>query len=198
MPAVSRLGDQGQHIYPGSGEPGSISNVSAAGVITGDGKEIALEGDLYNCSVSHHNDVPNLLIPLPSQQNTSYFGGRKVITVGAKSTCGATIIQGYAAAITEPPAPPIQISAYSGTTPMDVPLVIPESDLISTALDLDLLSITLNSVQSPVNGTVSMTPPGFITFIPDLSYTGPASFTYTLSSSNGSVPTMTANITVTP
>lgn len=197
MPAVSRLTDQGIHI--GSGQTGVISSVSSSSVDTGDGKPIALEGDLYTCSISGHNGpTPNILTPYPTQVDTTYENGKRVITIGATSRCGATIIQGFANAITLPPGPPLQLSSYSGTTTVDTPLVIPEAALTATGLDLDLLTITLQSVQSPVNGTVAMSPPGFVTFTPDLLYVGPASFTYTLGSVNGSLSPITANITVTP
>jgi uncharacterized Zn-binding protein involved in type VI secretion len=193
MPAVSRLGDQGIHI--GSGQSGTISAVTTTDVRTADGKLIARQGDSYTCSVSGHGTNP--LIAYPTQVDTSADGVR-VITVGAKSTCGATIIQGYAQAITMPPGAPIAIGTYTGTTTVNVPLVISASSLIATGLDLNLLPLTLASVQSPVNGTVSMTPPGFVTFIPTTSYVGPASFTYTLTSSNGNPGPLPANITVNP
>lgn len=193
MPAISRLGDIGIHI--GSGQQGAISSTSSVNVITFDGKPIALQGDLYTCSISNHNNTPNLLIPFPTQTGTT-SNGKRVITVGATSTCGATIIQGFPGSITEPPAPPIVLNTYINSTPMNVPLVIPNSALESTGLDLDLLPLSLISVQNSINGNVSMSPPGFVTFTPNTGYIGSASFTYTLGNVNGSTSPISATITV--
>lgn len=195
MPAISRLGDEGIHI--GSGETGTITSVSSVDVVTMGPepiKPVALEGDMYTCSISEHGTNP--LIAFPTQVDTTSLG-KRLITVGSRSSCGATIIQGYSQAITLPPAPPIVVSPYVGSTSVDTLLIIPNTTLISSGLDLDLLPIVLQSVQDPVNGTVSMTPPGFVTFTPNILYVGPASFSYTLSSVNGTLSPITANITVT-
>lgn len=101
MSAISRLGDKGIHLSGShAGSTGFISLVSSVQLKTSDGKPIALQGDMYDCSARHHNNTPNLLIPIPGQK-VEYFNGKKIITAGAMSTCGATIIQGDPDTITE-------------------------------------------------------------------------------------------------
>lgn len=101
MSAISRLGDKGIHLSGSdSGSSGFISSTSTSGIITSDGKPIAVQGDMYNCSARHHNNTPNLLIAIPGEQVT-YFNGKKLITVGALTTCGATIIEGDSGTVTQ-------------------------------------------------------------------------------------------------
>ncbi|MEM8749871.1 MAG: tandem-95 repeat protein [Pseudomonadota bacterium] len=56
--------------------------------------------------------------------------------------------------------------------------------------------LTILSVQDPVNGTVAFGAPGQILFTPDMDYSGPASFTYTVSDGNGGESTQTVSLTV--
>ena len=55
----------------------------------------------------------------------------------------------------------------------------------------------MTSVQAPTNGSVSLAG-GNVTFTPTAGYSGPASFTYTVSDGHGGSDTATVNVTVNP
>ncbi|NGN98450.1 tandem-95 repeat protein, partial [Grimontia sp. S25] len=82
------------------------------------------------------------------------------------------------------------------TTTEDTALTINTSDLLANDIDADGNTLTITSVQDPQNGTVVLNGDGTITFTPDSSYHGPASFTYTISDGQGGTDTATVNLTV--
>ena len=89
---IARLGDKGVHQDgPSAGVEGVISTATAGSPSNANGIRIAVAGDLYLCDESSHNTPDNVLIPIVSDV---YADGKLIITVGAKSLCGATIIQG--------------------------------------------------------------------------------------------------------
>ena len=83
----------------------------------------------------------------------------------------------------------------SVTTNEDQPLILTPATLLGNDVDVDGDSLTISSVQSAVNGTVSLVN-GAVVFAPALNYNGPASFTYTISDGQGGTSTATVNITV--
>ncbi len=81
-------------------------------------------------------------------------------------------------------------------------LAAPNTDLIISANDLLANDIgnglELLEVYGAENGTVSLDPESDITFVPDVGFTGEASFTYSVKDANGALETANVNITVTP
>jgi Ca2+-binding RTX toxin-like protein len=65
----------------------------------------------------------------------------------------------------------------------------------SGAIDVDLDTLTISSVQGASNGTVSLVS-GSVTFTPNANYNGAASFTYTVNDGKGGTVIKTANLTV--
>ncbi len=93
-----------------------------------------------------------------------------------------------------PNQPPVAVDhAYS--TPKDTPLPLTSAQLLDQSTDLDGDTLTVISVQDPVNGTVQMTG-GNVTFTPTPGFVGTASFTYTISDGKGGTNTKTVTISV--
>lgn len=78
MSAVARLGDPGSH-------PGAIS--SASSDVMANGISVARQGDGFACDI--HG--PQTLVAITTK---TFANNKLVITVGAQTTCGATIISG--------------------------------------------------------------------------------------------------------
>jgi len=78
----------------------------------------------------------------------------------------------------------------------DSELVIDASTLLENDSDPDGDSLSITSVQDPVNGSVVLNPDDTITFTPDPNLNGTATFTYTISDGNGGTDTATTTITV--
>ena len=87
----------------------------------------------------------------------------------------------------------------------DGPLVVSEGNaltivpatLLANDTDIEGNTLTITSVQGAVNGTVALVS-GNVVFTPTANYTGPASFTYTISDGNGGISTATTTISVVP
>lgn len=77
----------------------------------------------------------------------------------------------------------------------DTPLVIQVADLLANDSDPDGDKVVEFSIQDAVNGTVTFEA-GEITFTPTAGYTGPASFTYTITDGIGGFSTATVNLTI--
>lgn len=76
-------------------------------------------------------------------------------------------------------------------------LTLSVSSLLSNDTDKNGDKLTITSVQSSSNGTVTLLN-GNVFFTPAPHYTGPASFTYTISDGKGGTSTATVNVTVKP
>jgi len=79
----------------------------------------------------------------------------------------------------------------------DTALLIPVSSLLANDTDADGDTLSIQSVQGAMNGTVSIVG-GNVIFTPAANYNGPASFTYTTSDGKGGTATATVNLSVTP
>lgn len=79
----------------------------------------------------------------------------------------------------------------------DTPLVIPVATLLASTSDGDGNTLTVASVQDPVNGTVALGG-GNVTFTPTADFNGGASFTYTVSDGNGGTATARVAVTIAP
>jgi Ca2+-binding RTX toxin-like protein len=108
------------------------------------------------------------------------------------STSSATVSVDVTAANDTPVADNDSLSVVE-----DQSLVIDFADLLLNDSDVDGDSLTIDSVSSPVNATVSIdTSAQTITFTPTSDYTGPASFDYTISDGTSS-STATVSVDVT-
>lgn len=79
----------------------------------------------------------------------------------------------------------------------DEPVIISLASLLSNDTDKNSDKLFLTSVQGALNGTVSLIN-GNVTFTPIANYSGPASFTYTVSDGNGGTSTATVNLSISP
>ena len=84
----------------------------------------------------------------------------------------------------------------SFTTGEDTTLSVAASTLVANDVDADGDALTVTGVGNATNGTVALSG-GQITFTPASNYSGPASFDYTVSDSNGGTSTATVSVTVT-
>lgn len=83
------------------------------------------------------------------------------------------------------------------STDEDTPLTLSTGALLTNDSDSDGGTLSLVSVQNPVNGTVSLVG-GNVVFTPNANYNGPASFTYTVSDGQGGTATATVDVLVRP
>ncbi|MGE4230547.1 MAG: tandem-95 repeat protein, partial [Dongiaceae bacterium] len=88
-------------------------------------------------------------------------------------------------------------AADAVSTNEDTALTIPVATLLGNDTDVDGDTLTITSVQGAVNGMVQLVG-GNVLFTPAADYSGPASFTYTVSDGNGGTSTATVNVTVSP
>ena len=79
----------------------------------------------------------------------------------------------------------------------DISLTIAATELLNNDSDADGDTLTITSVDSPVNGAVILDGTDII-FTPSADFNGNASFNYTISDGNGGEATATVNVTVTP
>ena len=83
------------------------------------------------------------------------------------------------------------------STAQDTALTIAAADLLANDDDPDLDTLAVSSVANPVNGTVSFDDAsGEILFTPDASFSGAASFDYTIDDGNGGTDTATVVVNV--
>lgn len=83
------------------------------------------------------------------------------------------------------------------STPEDTPVSFSPATLLANDSDPDGHPLTLVSVQEPSHGTVAVVN-GQVVFTPEADYTGPASFTYTISDGQGGTSTAVVAINVLP
>lgn len=91
--------------------------------------------------------------------------------------------------------PNYQVSTFSAVE--DTPLSLSVTSLLGNDTDADGDTLTIQSVQGAVNGTVSLVA-GSVIFTPAANYSGPASFTYTISDGKDGTDTATVNLSVAP
>ena len=91
-------------------------------------------------------------------------------------------------------APPVAVND-SFTTAMDTPLTMTAASLLGNDSDPNGDTLTITSVQSPVNGAVSLSG-GNVVFTPATGFTGTATYTYTINDGHGGTATATVTITI--
>jgi large repetitive protein len=94
---------------------------------------------------------------------------------------------------------PVTVGETSSTNE-DIAILFTQAQLLANDSDVDTATdgqaLTITAVSGATNGTVSMLANGDIRFIPSANYHGTASFTYTVSDSNGATTDASVNLTV--
>jgi hypothetical protein len=155
----------------------------------GDTLSITSVQGAVNGSVVLNGNGTVTFTPAPNFYGTASFTYTITDGQGGFSTATVTVT------VTPVNDPPVAVDDTASTTE-DTPVNIAASVLLANDSDPDNDTLTLVSVQTPVNGTVSLNA-GVVTFTPQANYSGPASFTYTISDGNGGTDTATVNITIT-
>jgi len=81
--SVACVGDVGKH---GSSHPGTITGSGQDGSVKAEGVEIAVVGASYHCS-EHGSKIVSTAVT-----TKSFINGKLIITEGARTSCGATIL----------------------------------------------------------------------------------------------------------
>ncbi|MDP3059544.1 MAG: retention module-containing protein [Methylotenera sp.] len=115
------------------------------------------------------------------------------ISDGLGGTDTATLTLGPVSPVNDLPVAVLD----TATVAEDGSLVITAATLMGNDTNLGDGPVTITSVQSPVNGTVTLVGTT-VTFTPTANYFGPASFTYTITDANGDTSTATVDVTVVP
>jgi len=72
------------------------------------------------------------------------------------------------------------------------------SKLLANDSDIDGDALTLIDLNQPQHGTVVINPDSTVTYTPDMDYSGPDSFSYTIADPSGATDTVTVQLTVLP
>ncbi|MGE0745585.1 MAG: tandem-95 repeat protein, partial [Rhodospirillales bacterium] len=99
--------------------------------------------------------------------------------------------------VAPPNTPPVAV-ADAVTVIQDQSGEIFLDTLLANDLDADGDAVLFESFTDPAHGALSLTDGGFLSYVPDEGYSGPDSFTYTISDGKGGFATGVVNITVTP
>ncbi|MFE0759176.1 DUF4082 domain-containing protein [Inquilinus sp. NPDC058860] len=93
--------------------------------------------------------------------------------------------------------PPTAVADDGFSTAQNAPLAIAAGDLLANDTDPNGDALTVTGVSNPINGAVSLnSQTNTITFTPTAGFTGPASFTYTISDGRGGTASATVDVTV--
>jgi Ca2+-binding RTX toxin-like protein len=111
---------------------------------------------------------------------------------GQGGTATATVNVTVAAVNDAPVAANDSASATAGTA-----LVLTPATLLANDSDVDGNNLTITSVGGATHGTVALNG-GNVVFTPAANYSGPASFTYTVSDGHGGTSTATVSVDVAP
>jgi hypothetical protein len=93
--------------------------------------------------------------------------------------------------------PPVAGNVTGLVATENTPLTIPASQILANSSDPNGFTLSIQSVSAPVNGTVVLNAvnPQTVTFTPATNYTGPASFTFTITDGKGTA-SATVSLTV--
>jgi VCBS repeat-containing protein len=116
--------------------------------------------------------------------------GPYIVKVTANAPDGSTATIPVEIAVTNP-APMAEND--SAQTTSNTPVVIA---VLANDTDPDGDTLTVSTVGTPAHGTVVINPDRTLTYTPAAGYTGPDSFTYTVTDSQGGTSTATVNVNV--
>ncbi|MCA6117922.1 DUF4082 domain-containing protein [Bradyrhizobium sp. WSM 1738] len=140
------------------------------------------------------NAQTNVVTFTPTSGYTGAASFNYAIADGQGGTATATVSLTVNAAANQPPVANND-SGYSAT--QNTALTIAASALLANDTDPNGDPLTITGVSAPVNGTVSFNAQtNVVTFTPTTGYTGPASFSYSISDGRGGAATATASLTV--
>lgn len=125
------------------------------------------------------------------------FAGETSIHYVAEDSAGNRAFGEVTVTVNPVQDPPVSQDDSGLATPYATELVIDVADLLANDADADGDSLSIQSVQSPANGVVAINGVQ-ITFTPAPGFSGPASFTYTITDGNGNSSTATVNLVVLP
>jgi subtilisin family serine protease len=112
-------------------------------------------------------------------------GRYRVRVTGDNGTTGE-----YFLAVNNAPVAANDSAITNEDTPVDIPVLANDTD------DTPLSQATVNIVTGPSHGSVSVSSTGVVTYTPGANYSGPDSFTYTVTDAGGAVSTP-ATVTLT-
>lgn len=120
------------------------------------------------------------------------------LTVAARATdaAGASLDVSGTLSVGDIDEAPIT-AADQVATSEETSLRLPLSELLGNDVDPEGGELTLVSVHSAQNGTVSVDSAGLVVFTPDLAFTGAASFDYTVRDAGGNETTQSVSVDVT-
>ncbi|MGD9835239.1 MAG: VCBS domain-containing protein, partial [Piscinibacter sp.] len=170
--------------------------VTATDVDNGDTLTFALNGAApagltFNANGTYSFD------PAVAAYQSLGVGQQQIITVPYTVTdsAGASATANLVITVTGTNDAPVA-NANTGPATEDTVLTIVPAVLLANDTDVDNgTTLTITSVQSPVNGTVALVG-GNVVFTPTANYSGPASFTYTISDGQGGSSTATVTLNV--
>ena len=94
--------------------------------------------------------------------------------------------------------PPVAVDDDGFETIQETSLLIAAADLLANDSDPDGDMLGITSVGDPVNGDVVLDANGNVLFTPSPGYSGPATFSYTLSDGNGGTATASVSLEIAP
>jgi hypothetical protein len=140
--------------------------------------------------------TPEQAANLQFQPNANLNGNPGPVTFAVTDNRGAESSTGTINILLLPvPDAPVS-SADFASSPEDTALTLAPAALLANDVDVDGDTLTITSVQNASNGSVALVG-GNVVFTPPPNYSGPASFTYTVSDGSGGTSTATVFITVT-
>jgi len=155
--------------------------------VDGDALTVTSVQDAVNGSVAIVNG--NIVFtPAPNYNGPASF--TYTVSDGQGGSTTSTVNVNVGAVNDAPVATP---DAINGTE--DTPLTVTPATLLGNDTDADGNPLTIGSVQDAVNGTVAIVN-GNVVFTPAPDYSGPASFTYTVTDGQGGSATTTVNLTI--
>ncbi|WP_222611281.1 MULTISPECIES: Ig-like domain-containing protein [Undibacterium] len=171
---------------------GSEDGGAITGTLTATDADGLTDGTIYSVTANSTNGVASINAATGAWTYTPNkdYNGADSFTVTVTDDLGNTTTQVINVSTTSV----VDIVNDTATTAKDTAILITSASLLAN--DSFEGTPTVTAVGGATNGTVSLSG-GNITFTPTTNYTGPASFTYTVTS-GGVTETATVNVTVNP
>ena len=122
--------------------------------------------------------------------NDASVTGPYIVNVTATAPDGSTATIPVKIIVTNPA--PVAVNDNT-QTPLNTPVVIA---VLNNDTDADLDPLSVATTTAPAHGSVVINPDGTVTYTPSTGYTGPDSFTYTVTDEQGGTSTATVTVNV--